>query len=309
MPRGEPPFFHSNPPEKPGHQTHSHSIVPGNVSASPAVAIPSVQAVVAPKSPTQSKSSTSKKKKTKGDNVASPAVAVPSVQAAVVPKPPTQSKSSTSKKKKTKGDNVVTLSFPASATTAPKPPTQSKTSEKNKASATTSTSTALLPSAPKSLSMEKKREQIQCLAKVLKAASPHHPPVVVAPKEAAPALAPSVSNALGTLLESNASLSSGSSSLGSSPDDDSSSGSSSDDNSSSSSSQPAMVTGGSIVGSGTAIVFAAELIAAVSAATSMTALSSTNPLIEAVTEEVLDAVSAPAHEVPMEPYFAVFVQV
>jgi len=34
-----------------------------------------------------------------------------------------------------------------------------------------------------------------------------------------------------------------------------------------------------------------------------------NPLIEAVTEEVLDAVSAPAHEVPMEPYFAVFVQV
>jgi len=62
-----------------------------------------------------------------------------------------------------------------------------------------------------------------------------------------------------------------------------------------------MVTGGSIVGSGTAIVSAAELIAAVSAAT--------NPSIEAVTKEVLDAVSAPAHDVPMEPSSAVFVKV
>jgi hypothetical protein len=143
----------------------------------------------------------------------------------------------------------------------------------------------------------------------LKAASPHPPPVVVAPKEAAPVLAPTVSTALGTLFERKASSASGSSSWGSSPDDDSSSGSLSDDDSLSSSSQPAMVTGGSIVGSGIAIVSATELIAAVSAATSMTALSSTNPSIEAVTEEVLDAVSAPAHEVPMEPSSAVFVKV
>jgi DNA mismatch repair ATPase MutL len=185
MPRGEPPLFTSNPAEKPGCQTCSRSTVPGNVSASPAVAIHSVQATVTAKSPTQSKSSTSKKKK-------SPASAT-----TVAPKSPTQSKSSTSKKKKTKGDNVVTVSSPASATTAPKSPTQSKTSEKNKASAATSTSTALLPSAPRSLSGEKKREQIQRLAKALKAASPCHPPVVVAPKEAAPALAATVSTALG----------------------------------------------------------------------------------------------------------------
>ena len=43
------------------------------------------------------------------------------------------------------------------------------------------------------------------------------------------------------------------------------------------------------------------LIAVVSAAT--------NPSTEAVTEEVLDAVSAPAHDVPMEPSSAVFVKV
>jgi hypothetical protein len=67
-----------------------------------------------------------------------------------------------------------------------------------------------------------------------------------------------------------------------------------------------LAVGGSIVGSGTAIVSAAELIAAVSAATSTTALSSTNLSIEAVTEEVLDAVSAPAHDVPMEPSSKVF---
>jgi NAD(P)H-dependent flavin oxidoreductase YrpB (nitropropane dioxygenase family) len=67
-----------------------------------------------------------------------------------------------------------------------------------------------------------------------------------------------------------------------------------------------LAVGGSIVGSGTAIVSAAELIAAVSAATSTTALSSTNPSIEAVTEEVLDAVLAPAHDVPMEPSSKVF---
>jgi hypothetical protein len=255
MPRGEPPLFTSNPAEKPGRQTRSRSTVPGNVSASPAVAVPSVQAAVAPKSPTQSKSSTSKKKKS------------PASTTTVAPKSPMQSKSSTAKLKKTKGDNVVTVSSPASATTAPKSPMQSKTSEKNKASATTSTSTALLPSAPKSLSVEKKRDQIQRLAKALKAASPRRPPVVVAPKEAAPALAPTVSTALGTLLERKASSASGSSSSASSSDDDSSSGSSSDDDSSSSSSQPEMVTGGSIVGSGTAIVSAAELIAAVSAAT------------------------------------------
>ena len=34
-----------------------------------------------------------------------------------------------------------------------------------------------------------------------------------------------------------------------------------------------------------------------------------NPSIEAVTKEVLDAVSATAHEVPMEPSSAVFVKV
>jgi len=87
MPRGEPPFFTSNPSEKPGRQTRSCSTVPGNVSANPAVAVPSVQATVMPKSPMQSKSSTSKKKKTKGDNVPSPAVAVRSVQATVAPVP------------------------------------------------------------------------------------------------------------------------------------------------------------------------------------------------------------------------------
>jgi hypothetical protein len=196
--------------------------VPGNVSASAAVANPSGQPAVAPKSLT------------------------------------TQLKSS--KKKKTKGDHIVTLSSPASATT--------------------STSTALLPSAPKSLTSEKKREQIICLVKALKTASPRPPPAAVAPKEAGPALAPTVSTALDTLPERNASLdvddsTSGSSSLGSLSDDDSLS----------SSSQPAMVSGSSIIDSGTAIVSAIEVIAAVSAATSMAALSSTNPSIEAVTKE------------------------
>jgi len=196
--------------------------VPGNVSASAAVADPSIQPVVAPNSiPVQSKSS---------------------------------------KKKKTKGDNVVTLSSPASATT--------------------SMSTTLLPSAPKSLSAEKKREQIIHLAKALKAASPRPPPVAVAAKEAGPAWAPMVSTALDTLPERNASLDVDDSTSGSLT-----SGSSSDDDSLSSSSQPAMVTGSSIVDSGTAIASTAEVIAAVSAATSAAALSSTNPLIEAVTEE------------------------
>jgi hypothetical protein len=113
-----------------------------------------------------------------------------------------------------------------------------------------------------------------------------------------------VSTALDTLPERNASSdvddsTSGSSSLGSSSDDDFGS----------SSSQPVMVTGGSIVDSGTAIVSAAEVIAAVSAATSMAALSSTNPSIEAVTEVVLDVVSASAHAVSMEPSSVVIVQV
>ena len=63
MPQGEPPLFTSNPAEKSGHQTRSRSTVPGNVSAIPAVAVLSVQAMVAPKSLMQSKSSTSKKKK------------------------------------------------------------------------------------------------------------------------------------------------------------------------------------------------------------------------------------------------------
>jgi hypothetical protein len=192
---------------------------------------------------------------------ASAAVADPSVQAAVVPRSPMQPKSS--KKKKTKGDNIVTVLSPASATT--------------------STRTALLPLVPKSLSAEKKRQQIQCLAKALKAASPHRPPVVVASKEAGPALAPMVSTALKTLPERNTSSASGISSPRSLSDDDSLS----------SSSQPAMATGGSIIDSGTAIVSAAEVIAAVSVATSTAALSSTNPSIEAV----------------MEPSFSVFAQV
>jgi hypothetical protein len=248
MPRGEPAFFTSNPAEKPGRQLCTHSIVPGNVSTSPAAAVPSVQAAVTPKSPTQSKSSSKKKNESKKNS-------------------------------------------PASTTTvAPKSPTQSKSSKKKN---------------------ESYKKSLYDIAKALKAASPRPPlpPVVVAPKEAAPSLAPMVSTALGTLLERKASSASGSSSSGSSSDDDSSSGSSSDDGSLSASSQPVMVTGGSIIGSGTAIVSAAELIAAVSAATSTTVLSTTNPSIEAVTKEVLDAVLAPAHDVHMEPSSAVFVKV
>jgi hypothetical protein len=244
MPRGEPTIFTSNPAEKPGRQLRTCSTVPGTVSASPAVAVPSVQAADAPKSPTQSKSS----KKKNG-----------------------------SKKKS-----------PASGTTvAPKSPMQLKSSKKKN---------------------ESYKKSLYDISKALKAVSPcpPPPPVVVAPKEVAPFLAPTVSTALGTLLERKASSASGTSLSASSSDDDSSSGSSSNDDSSSASSQPAMVTGGSIVCSGTAIVSAAELIAAVSAATSTTALSSTNPSIEAVTEELLDAVSAPAHDVPMEPSSAVF---
>jgi hypothetical protein len=65
MPRGEPPFFTSNPAEKPGFQLRTHSTVPGNISTSPAVAVPSVQAAVAPKSPTQSKSSSKEKNESK----------------------------------------------------------------------------------------------------------------------------------------------------------------------------------------------------------------------------------------------------
>ena len=57
MPRGEPPFFTSNPGEKPVRQLRTRSTVPGTVSASPTVAAPSVQDADAPKSPTQSKSS------------------------------------------------------------------------------------------------------------------------------------------------------------------------------------------------------------------------------------------------------------
>ena len=44
MPQGEPTFFTSNPAEKPGRQLRTRSTVPGTVSASPAVAVPSVQA-------------------------------------------------------------------------------------------------------------------------------------------------------------------------------------------------------------------------------------------------------------------------
>jgi hypothetical protein len=63
-----------------------------------------------------------------------------------------------------------------------------------------------------------------------------------------------------------------------------------------------MVTGIIIMDSGTAIVTAAEVIAAVSAATSMTALLSTNPSIEAVTEEEYKELGRIAENVlqPME---------
>jgi len=140
----------------------------------------------------------------------------------------------------------------------------------------------------------------------LTAASPR--PLVVAPKEVGTALAPSlpdvsvrklnvgefmattgkVATGVDPLRERNASLDVDDSSSDSakSNSDHLSSGSSSDDDSSSSSSQPAMVTGTSIVDSGTAIVTAAEVIAAVSAATSMAALSSTNPSIQTLAKEV-----------------------
>jgi len=232
MPQGELPISTSNPPGKSGRQTHSRSVVPGNVSASAVVV----------------------------DTSAHPAVMLKSL--------PMQSKSS-KKKKKTKGDNVAMLSSPASATT--------------------SMGTALLPSAPKFLPAEKKKELVIHLAKALKAASPL--PVVVAPKEAGTALAPTVSTALDTLPERNASSDVDNSTSGSGNGENSSNsnssslGSSSDDDSLSSSSQPAMVTGASIISSGTAIVTAAEVIAAMSAATSTAALSSTNPSIEVVTEE------------------------
>jgi hypothetical protein len=217
MPRGEPPFFTSNPGEKPGRQLRTRA----------AVAAPSVPEADAPKSPTQSKSS---------------------------------KKQIDSKKKS-----------PASAATvAPKSPRQSKSTKKKE--------------------NESYKKSLYDIAQELKAASPRPPPpppVVVAPKEVAPSLAPTVSTALGTLLERKASSASGTSSSGSSSDDESSSGSSgssgssSDDDSCSASSQPAILTGGSNIGSGTAIVSAAELIAAVSAAT--------NPSTEAVTEKLLDA--------------------
>jgi hypothetical protein len=215
-------------------------------------------------------------------NISASATFDTSAQPAVAPKSlPTQSKFS---KKNKKGDNFATLSTPASTTS----------------------SIALLPSMPKSLPAEKKREQIIQLAKVLKAASPR--PLVVAPKEVGTALAPSspdvsvrklnvglfmvttnkVATGLDPLHERNASLDVDDSSSDSakSNSDHLSSGSSSDDDSSSSSSQPAMVTGTSIVDSGTAIVTAAEVIAAVSAATSMAALSSTNPSIQTLAKEV-----------------------
>ena len=89
MPQGEPTFFTSNPAEKPGHQLRTRSTVPGTVSASPAVAVPSVQAADAPKSPTQSKSSSKKKNESKKNSPASATT--------VAPKSPTQSKSSKKK--------------------------------------------------------------------------------------------------------------------------------------------------------------------------------------------------------------------
>jgi len=245
MPRGEPPFFTSNPGEKPVRQLRTRSTVPGTVSASPAVAAPSEQDADAPKSPTLSKSSSKKTIKSKKNSAAS------------------------------------------ATTVAPKSPTQSKSTKKKE--------------------NESYKKSLYDIAKALKAASPRPPPpppVVVAPKEVAPSLAPTVSTASGNLLQRKASSASGTSSSESSSDDDSSSGSSgssSDNDSDSASSQPAILTGGSNIGSGTAIVSAAELIAAVSAAT--------NPSTEAVTEEVLDAVSAPADDVPMEPSSLVFVKV
>jgi hypothetical protein len=89
MPRGEPPFFTSNPAEKPGRQLRTRSTVPGTVSASPAVAAPSVQDADAPKSPTQSKASSKKKIESKKNSAASATT--------VAPKSPMQSKSSKKK--------------------------------------------------------------------------------------------------------------------------------------------------------------------------------------------------------------------
>ena len=90
-------------------------------------------------------------------NVSASASVNTSAQPAVVPKSlPMQSKFL---KKNKKGDNIAMLPSPASATS----------------------STRLLPLAPKSQPAEKKREQIIWLAKVLKAASPC--PLVLAPKE------------------------------------------------------------------------------------------------------------------------------
>ncbi len=89
MPRGEPPFFTSNPGEKPGRQLRTHSTVPGTVSASPAVAAPSVQDADAPKSPMQSKSSSKKTIESKKNSAASTNT--------VAPKSPRQSKSTKKK--------------------------------------------------------------------------------------------------------------------------------------------------------------------------------------------------------------------
>ena len=140
MPRGEPPLFTSNPGEKAGRQLRTRSTVPGTVSASPAVAVPSVQAADAPKSPTQSKSSSKKTIESKKNSAAS------------------------------------------TTTVAPKSPRQSKSTKKKED--------------------ESYKKSLYDIAKALKAASPRPPPpVVVAPKEVAPSLAPTVSTASGNLPE------------------------------------------------------------------------------------------------------------
>jgi len=218
-------------------------------------------------------------------NVSASATVDTSAQPAVAPK--SLAMQSKFLKKNKKGDNVATLSLPASATS----------------------STALLPLAPKSLLAEKKREQMIWLAKVLKAASPR--PLVEAPKETGTALAPSlldvsvrkldvgefmvtpgkVATGLDPLHERNVTFDVDDSSSDSAKSENSSSDSSllrslSDNDSLSSSSQPVIVTRTSIVDSAIAIVTAAEVIAAVSAATSIAALSSTNPLIQTLAKEV-----------------------
>jgi len=113
MPRGEPPFFTSNPGEKPVRQLRTRSTVPGTVSASPAVAAPSVPDADAPKSPTQSKSSSRKTIKSKKNSAASATT--------VAPKSPTQSKSTKKNENESYKQSLYDIAKALKAT-SPRPP-------------------------------------------------------------------------------------------------------------------------------------------------------------------------------------------